>query len=154
MFAFLVWSCYETDKVNFSIALWKKIKTFIYFLVFQLYSRCVWQWFIWNRKLRDQDRDLDTTSRLRLHQKFRNRDWKFETETRLANLWILAKIFIKILRSLLSWSFSILWHFSDLLWLFLPAIQQTKIILIYRSFAKPFLCNVQSLKAISCDQDL
>ena len=93
---------------------------------------------------RDRNFEIETLLKLRdqTSQKIPRLDiWKFV---------YFSDIKIK-LSPPVSWTFSNFWHFSDLFWLFLTCkvqIQQRKSSLNYRSFTKPYYCDIQSLKTI------
>ena len=114
-----------------------------------LYScRCSW----------DRDWDLVQTSKPkpRLNQKVWDGDSRLEIgdrDSRLHNLWILLKYFIKFLSLPLILFFRISGIFGDLFWLFLTTNATNKNLLNYRSCTKLFLCDIPFLKTKGFSQD-
>ena len=70
------------------------------------------------------------------------------------NLKIFLKLLSKILSSFLSWIFWISGILPPVLIASCLQIQQTKKSLNYRSFTKPFIWDIHSLKTTGCNRDL
>jgi len=108
------------------------------------------QWCSRDSNLRNLDRDLVKTSRPRLHQKFRDRDLKFDAETPGFKICAFCRNFFKMSSSLVSYNFfKFLALFRPILVVSYLKIQKTKHHWKYSSFTKPFLCNIQSLETCS-----
>jgi len=96
--------------------------------------------------LKSRDRDFIKHSK--------TQDLKLEIETKTRDWWIVPKFFKNVVISSKFNFFRISWHFPTCFGCFLPANTTEKNSLSCRSFTKPFLCDIQRLKTISCDRDL
>jgi len=94
-----------------------------------------------NHQWCSQDRDLVKLWDRDFIKNSETRDLKFETET--SKFVHLAEFFLKCHHSWVAF-LSNLWHFPTYFGCFLPANTSNKKSLNYRSFTKPFLCNIQS----------
>ena len=97
---------------------------------------------------------LKVRDRPRLHQKLRDRDLKFETETRDFKICGFCRNFLKNVVITSDLNFFNFWQFPTNFGCFLPENTTNKKSLKYRNFNKPFHCNIQSLETWNLrDQD-